>query len=116
MKKFFERILTLVAFSIVFGAIFNFPRWVNILDPDKTQREEKEKIILKKCKNSGFKYKETYFYGVYSGDWKLYFYDGSSETLDRLFTVAQGNRMLKKCFQNLPAKEAKEKYKYYKFF
>ena len=46
---------------------------------------------------------------------KFYFNDGSSEELERLFSVSQGNRLLKKCFENLLEKEAKEKYESFKF-
>lgn len=95
---------------------FSFSKINDIFDPEtKAKREEKEKIILEKCKNSGLKFMRAYSYGMYSGDWEFYFGNGSSEKLERLFTVSQGNRLLKKCFENLPEKEAKEKYESFKF-
>ena len=116
MKKKFKNVNIINIFVVLLTLmVFSCSKITDILDPDKTQREDKEKIILKKWQISGFNYKETYVYGVYSGDWKLYFNDGSSETLDRLFTVSQGNKLLKKCFEHLSQKEAKEKYESFKF-
>ena len=117
MKKIFKNVNIIKIFvALLTLMVFSCSKITDILDREtKAKREEKEKIILKKCKNSGLKFKRTYSYGYYSGDWRFYFNDGSSEELERLFSVSQGNRLLKKCFEYLPEKEAKEKYESFKF-
>lgn len=117
MKKILKNVTIIKIFVVLLTLMtFSCSKINDILDPEtKAKREEKEKIILEKCKNSGLKFKRTYSYGYYAGDWRFYFNDGSSEELERLFTVSQGNRLLKKCFENLPEKEAKEKYESFKF-
>ena len=117
MKKFFKNINIIKIFvALLTLMVFSCSKINDILNPEtKAKREEKEKIILEKCKNPGLAFKRTYSYGRYAGDWRFYFYDGSSEELERLFTVSQGNKLLKKCFEHLPEKEAKEKYESFKF-
>lgn len=117
MKKIFKNVNIIKIFVILLSLmVFSCSKITDILDSvTKAEREEKEKIILEKCKNSGLAFKRTYSYGMYSGDWEFYFYNGSSEKLERLFTISQGNRLLKKCFEHLPEKEAKEKYESFKF-